>query len=160
MGFFRVLHNLIKFVVTALCLGVLFIDQIAVGNGLETISSDFRQDYEIDPWVKIRNLELGNQFDRFPPDKKFDWVIWGHYCGWGNESDDYSLPPTDPIDALCMEHDKCYDRRGHFDCECDEPLARDARELYEIYRREGPEDFARMSRWIWLTFKWNTCKAQ
>ena len=110
--------------------------------------------FPIDPWEQI-----GDAFYEDQEQKGFvNIIVWGNYCGWGNYSEDYSLDPVDDIDAICMEHDQCYDERGRFDCECDETIAEKARDLYEFYRREpGKNAETQMSRLIWLTFKFNTC---
>lgn len=88
---------------------------------------------------------------------KIGLVVWGNYCGLGNKSPNYEEPPVDEIDQICMEHDKCYDERGRFDCVCDEIIASESRELYEFFKRRNKRRKAYFSRLIWLAFKNNTC---
>lgn len=48
--------------------------------------------------------------------------VHGHYCGPGHGDSSYRTPPRDPVDAVCMEHDKCYDDKGYLHCDCDREL--------------------------------------
>ena len=86
--------------------------------------------------------------------KDIDLVVHGVYCGWGNHSPDYSLPPIDPLDRACMLHDQCYDNIGRFDCRCDEALASEA---YTLSRELEDIRLALLSGLVYDIFKFNTC---
>jgi len=47
--------------------------------------------------------------------------IYGRWCGPGHGGG----TPIDDLDAACMRHDRCYSRKGYFDCGCDADLIRD-----------------------------------
>lgn len=51
--------------------------------------------------MKVR--ELLEDVMPFGPTEKFS-RIYGNYCGKGNRGG----PPIDDLDAICMDHDKCY----------------------------------------------------
>ena len=42
----------------------------------------------------------------------------GNWCGPGHGGGD----TVDALDEACKRHDECYEKRGYFDCECDEQL--------------------------------------
>ena len=42
--------------------------------------------------------------------------VYGNWCGPGCSG---PSAPVDDVDRCCMVHDKCYDREGYFDCQCD-----------------------------------------
>lgn len=44
--------------------------------------------------------------------------VHGNWCGPGHGGG----PPKDALDQACMHHDKCYDDKGYFNCECDGDL--------------------------------------
>ena len=46
------------------------------------------------------------------------WAIplHGHWCGPGHSG---PVAPVDTLDALCMEHDRCYAKDGYFNLTCD-----------------------------------------
>lgn len=44
--------------------------------------------------------------------------IYGNWCGPGHGSG----TPIDTLDAICKEHDLCYQQCGYFNCGCDEQL--------------------------------------
>lgn len=44
--------------------------------------------------------------------------IHGNWCGPGHGGG----PAIDAVDAVCREHDLCYDREGYFDCGCNREL--------------------------------------
>ena len=46
--------------------------------------------------------------------------VYGNWCGPGHGSGQ----PIDDLDRACMEHDKCYGRKGYLDCECDGQLVK------------------------------------
>lgn len=50
---------------------------------------------------------------------KFGLKVYGNWCG-----PHHSGPgaPIDILDAGCMNHDMCYDKKGYFNCECDRNL--------------------------------------
>ena len=54
-------------------------------------------------------------------------LIHGNYCGFQKivGPDGADLPPVDVLDAICMRHDYCYERRGVSDCSCDLDLMRE-----------------------------------
>ena len=47
--------------------------------------------------------------------------VHGNWCGPGHGGGQ----PIDTVDQACMEHDKCYDREGYWDCGCDSRLLGD-----------------------------------
>ena len=51
--------------------------------------------------------------------------VYGNYCGAGHGDPTGRTPPTDAVDAICREHDRCYRRLGDFDFRCDRALIRD-----------------------------------
>lgn len=48
--------------------------------------------------------------------------FYGNYCGPGHGDPTYRTPPVDAVDAVCMDHDRCYDARGYLNCGCDYAL--------------------------------------
>lgn len=44
--------------------------------------------------------------------------IYGNWCGPGHGGG----PPIDAVDAVCRAHDRCYGRKGYFDCGCNRDL--------------------------------------
>lgn len=48
--------------------------------------------------------------------------FYGHYCGKG----DVGGAPIDDLDAACMRHDRCYEKRGDHNCACDLELSKEA----------------------------------
>ena len=44
--------------------------------------------------------------------------IYGNWCGPGHGGG----PTINAVDAVCREHDLCYDREGYFDCGCNRDL--------------------------------------
>lgn len=44
--------------------------------------------------------------------------IYGNWCGPGHGSGE----PIDTLDAICQEHDHCYQINGYFSCCCDHQL--------------------------------------
>jgi hypothetical protein len=44
--------------------------------------------------------------------------VYGSWCGPAHGGGN----PVDEVDRACMIHDKCYDKNGYFDCECDAAL--------------------------------------
>jgi len=49
--------------------------------------------------------------------------VYGNYCGRGHGDPTGRTPPIDAVDAVCREHDMCYQRLGDFDRRCDRDLA-------------------------------------
>ena len=47
--------------------------------------------------------------------------VYGRWCGPGHGGGE----PIDDVDRACMEHDKCYGKRGYLDCQCDSQLIAD-----------------------------------
>jgi hypothetical protein len=90
----------------------------------------------------------------YPSQKDVDVVIYGIYCGWGNLSPDYAIPPIDELDYACMLHDQCYDNVGRFDCTCDGALADRALELSQTL--EDPR-VATLAELVSNIFKHNRC---
>lgn len=45
--------------------------------------------------------------------------VHGNWCGIGHGGGPWAAAPIDPLDAACMRHDICTERRGRFDCGCD-----------------------------------------
>ena len=48
--------------------------------------------------------------------------VYGNYCGLGHGDPTFRTPPVDAVDAVCREHDRCYDLLGDFDGRCDRRL--------------------------------------
>ena len=50
-------------------------------------------------------------------------AMCGNWCGPGHPKDPNANPPvTDPLDAVCRNHDLCYRRRGYQSCACDQQM--------------------------------------
>ena len=47
--------------------------------------------------------------------------IYGNWCGPGHGSG----VPVDEVDRACMNHDKCYDKKGYLNCDCDGTLIKE-----------------------------------
>lgn len=56
--------------------------------------------------------------------------IHGRWCGPGCSGPG---PPIDEIDACCKAHDECYERRGYWDCVCDNELLNCLRPLQDRF---------------------------
>lgn len=50
----------------------------------------------------------------------------GNWCGVGYGGG----YPTDALDELCRQHDKCYERRGFLKCDCDKIFARNVQKQF------------------------------
>lgn len=46
--------------------------------------------------------------------------IYGNHCGPGHGNPNTSW--IDAVDQACYTHDRCYEQRGYFDCQCDRNL--------------------------------------
>ncbi len=55
--------------------------------------------------------------------------VHGNWCGPGDRAAPGGAPraPVDVLDAACMRHDLCYERRGTLDCGCDIALLEELR---------------------------------
>lgn len=54
------------------------------------------------------------------------YPVYGNWCGPDHPLDPARAPaPVDGVDAICMQHDLCYEDKGYLDCECDAVLVRD-----------------------------------
>ena len=49
---------------------------------------------------------------------KLPLPVWGNWCGPGYGGG----PAVDLLDRACRAHDKCYARKGYFNCSCDRSL--------------------------------------
>lgn len=45
--------------------------------------------------------------------------VYGNYCGMGHGDPTGETPAIDAVDAVCREHDMCYESLGGFDRRCD-----------------------------------------
>ena len=45
--------------------------------------------------------------------------VYGNYCGIGHGDPTGKTPPIDAVDAVCREHDMCYESLGDFEPWCD-----------------------------------------
>ena len=45
--------------------------------------------------------------------------VYGNYCGMGHGDPTGRTPPIDAVDAVCREHDMCYESLGDFEPWCD-----------------------------------------
>jgi hypothetical protein len=55
-------------------------------------------------------------------EKSKPFVMCGNWCGPGYPVKDANPKPTDPLDEVCMLHDKCYREYGGLTCACDQIL--------------------------------------
>jgi len=55
-----------------------------------------------------------------------DEMMHGIYCGLGRTDSSYQHAGIDALDSACKRHDKCYDKRGNFNCSCDRILSGEA----------------------------------
>jgi len=76
-----------------------------IGNNVSTRPSDEQPPTKEEP----------HQFDATP---EAGLPVYGNWCGPGHGGG----TPVDDLDKACMKHDKCYDRNGYFDCDCDRQL--------------------------------------
>ena len=56
--------------------------------------------------------------DQISPDE-LSMPVYGNYCGMGHGDPTGKTPPIDAVDAVCREHDLCYESLGDFDRRCD-----------------------------------------
>lgn len=56
--------------------------------------------------------------DRISPDE-LSMPVYGNYCGFGHGDPTGQTPPIDAVDAVCREHDMCYESLGDFEPWCD-----------------------------------------
>ena len=56
--------------------------------------------------------------DRISPDE-LSMPVYGNYCGMGHGDPTGKTPPIDAVDAVCREHDMCYESLGDFEPWCD-----------------------------------------
>jgi len=56
--------------------------------------------------------------DQISPDE-LSMPVYGNYCGMGHGDPTGEVPPIDAVDAVCREHDMCYESLGDFDRRCD-----------------------------------------
>lgn len=55
-------------------------------------------------------------------------LVAGNYCGFGTRTGDMSVPPTDRLDAACLDHDVCFTAGGDR-CACNRTLAAEAEDV-------------------------------
>ena len=60
-------------------------------------------------------------FDQISPDE-LSMPVYGNYCGMGHGDPTGETPPIDAVDAVCREHDMCYESLGDFEPWCDVEL--------------------------------------
>lgn len=73
--------------------------------------------------------------DQVSPDE-LSMPVYGNYCGMGHGDPTGEMPPIDAVDAVCREHDMCYDSLGDFEPWCDLELIQSMPEA--IARTESP----------------------
>jgi len=56
--------------------------------------------------------------DQISPDE-LSMPVYGNYCGMGHGDPTGKMPPIDAVDAVCREHDMCYESLGDFEPWCD-----------------------------------------
>lgn len=56
--------------------------------------------------------------DQISPDE-LSMPVYGNYCGMGHGDPTGKTPPIDAVDAVCREHDMCYESLGDFEPWCD-----------------------------------------
>lgn len=56
--------------------------------------------------------------DLVSPDE-LSMPVYGNYCGMGHGDPTGEMPPVDAVDAVCREHDMCYESLGDFEPCCD-----------------------------------------
>jgi len=56
--------------------------------------------------------------DLISPDE-LSMPVYGNYCGMGHGDPTGETPPVDAVDAVCREHDMCYESLGDFESWCD-----------------------------------------
>ncbi|MBN3526529.1 hypothetical protein [Paenibacillus apiarius] len=99
-------------------------NHLKIPNAIEKVTGvvvkdNKEQQFEVDNGeVKLINetivLEANHDDDRFiTQDNCF---VHGNWCGPGCSG---PSDPIDDLDACCMVHDKCYEREGYFNCQCD-----------------------------------------
>ena len=59
--------------------------------------------------------------DQVSPDG-LSMPVYGNYCGMGHGDPTGETPPIDAVDAVCREHDMCYESLGDFNEWCDVEL--------------------------------------
>ena len=73
--------------------------------------------------------------DQISPDE-LSMPVYGNYCGMGHGDPTGETPPIDAVDAVCREHDMCYESLGDFEPWCDLELVQSMPEA--IARTESP----------------------
>jgi hypothetical protein len=51
--------------------------------------------------------------------REISFPVYGNYCGFGHGDPTGQTPPIDMVDAVCREHDMCYESLGDFEPWCD-----------------------------------------
>lgn len=92
-------------------------------------------------------IELEYKSDKGFEPSKLRLPVYGSWCGPNHPKAGTSPPPFDKLDALCMAHDKCYERSGYSDCTCDMNLVTTLQAA-----RKNNEDVVRCQ----LKGKWTT----
>ncbi|MBA4116147.1 MAG: hypothetical protein H0X71_06855 [Rubrobacter sp.] len=64
----------------------------------------------------------GSPDNRGTPPRQLSLPVYGNYCGLGHGDPTGNTPPIDAVDAVCLEHDRCYALLGDFDSQCDQDL--------------------------------------
>ena len=89
-------------------------------------------------------IVVGTVFAGLPTTAEADgFPVHGNWCGPGHGKGE----AVDALDRSCMRHDKCYQRRGYGDCECDAQLIDDIDEL----PGGGPPQAAAIRSWFGTT---------
>mgnify|MGYP001241896442 CR=1 FL=1 len=84
-------------------------------------------------------------------------LVAGNYCGFGTRTGDMSLPPTDRLDAACLDHDVCFTTGGDR-CDCNRTLAREAEAV--MADPTAAHDLRRKAKLVrgYLAATWSMCR--
>jgi len=66
----------------------------------------------------VTSLNLSRTGERIESSHLEGLPVYGNWCGPGHGGGN----PVDDVDQACMVHDKCYEKNGYFDCNCDADL--------------------------------------
>ncbi len=103
-------------------LNVSFVDNISTLVDDEELWNEVLSRLSTLEWrLTVSQKELLRQAENTQSSPEDGLPVYGNWCGPGHGSGE----PIDDVDRACMEHDKCYGRKGYFDCGCDAQLLED-----------------------------------
>jgi len=132
-------------------IGILLLFGVVVGNNNTSYVDSSENDT---PLEELTNV-LGNAFVEllgFGNTENSGGLVvqlHGHYCGPGHGDPTYRQKPVDQLDAVCMRHDKCYDKTGYLDCGCDYEYLKG---LDQFIRENQTNKELRNTAWIMKTW--------